>query len=83
MMDWDYGGAHTTAAGWVLMTLTSVIALAALVAIAYLIFRAVQPTLERGDDEAQRLLDERFARGDLDIEEYQRRRALLQSSRRS
>lgn len=83
MMDWDYGGMHANAAGWVLMALSNVFVLAALVAVAYLIVRAVQRSSERGGGEARRLLDERLARGDLDIEEYQRRRALLEGGRRS
>src|SRR6478609_2801169 len=34
-----------------------------------------------GQDEAQRILDERFARGDIDAEKDRRRRQLLQSGR--
>jgi putative membrane protein len=33
---------------------------------------------QRGDDDARRILDERLARGEIDIEEYQRLRDVIE-----
>ncbi len=75
MMGWCGTGGHMSAAGWLVIALPSVLLIAALVVIAYLIVGATRhPT---ADGAARRVLDERFARGELDAEEYQRRRTLL------
>jgi putative membrane protein len=41
---------------------------------------AKRPTNELGGDPARRILDERFAKGDINEEEYTRRRELLHST---
>ena len=60
------------------------IALVAIVSIAVVL--AVQAGRHRhdapGTDRPEQVLAERFARGEIDAEEYQRRRALLRSERR-
>ena len=71
--------------GWILMSLMMV-AFWALVAVAVVaLFRGTRPDTDRrnggegstGVDEAHRILDERFARGEIDLEEYQARQAAL------
>ena len=80
MMGW-YGGGMGWG-GWVFMTVL-MIGFWALVVVGVLVaVRALrgESTSRRGDD-AARLLDERFARGEIDAEEYRARRDLLTSGR--
>jgi putative membrane protein len=76
---WDYGmhgwgwwGALVMG-GFVLLVVVGVVALALALG------RTGQQVAphERGASEAERLLDERFARGEIDEEEYLHRRAVL------
>ena len=82
MMGWyDHGMGP---GGWILMTLLSVAFWAFVVVGVIALYRATRGPDERssaGDREAQRLLDQRFARGDIDAEDYQQRRDLLRSGR--
>jgi putative membrane protein len=70
---------HSAAMGWfggIGMLVLMALVLAALVAlVVVLVRRAPQPT--NPDDTARRILDERYARGDIDQDEYQRRRDTL------
>jgi len=65
--------------GWIVMTVT-LVAFWALVAAGVLALirsgRSDSPPYDRGKD-ARQLLDERFARGEIDEEDYNRRRELL------
>jgi putative membrane protein len=78
MMHWYYAGFGW--GGWVVMTL-SMVAFWALVVYAVV-------ALTRGDRQPDapkdplRILDERFARGEIDEEEYHRHRDTLQASAR-
>jgi putative membrane protein len=67
--------------GWMWLTgLVWLLVLAALVGlVVWLIMRANQPsgTSGTGTDSARRILAERFARGEIDADEYARRRELL------
>ena len=75
MMYW-YGGHDMGAWGWLVMILLSVLFWGGLIAtLAFVISRVASGP--RRTDDARQLLDERFARGEIDPEEYARRRDLL------
>jgi putative membrane protein len=82
-MMWWYGGSGW--GGWLAMALV----MAVLWGVVILGGLAAWRALRRDDDAEQwqrqpdpeRLLDERFARGEIDVEEYTRRRDLLRSGR--
>ncbi|MFI2435895.1 SHOCT domain-containing protein [Streptomyces sp. NPDC018693] len=73
--------------GWFAMSISSVLFLALLVAVGMLLYRALsrdsappRPPVDappHATAEAERLLGERFARGEIDEEEYRRRLAVL------
>jgi putative membrane protein len=77
-MMWSYGMGW---GGWLLMALTTVGFWALVVFGIVALFRGGRGfgQSERGaqEDEAQHILDERFARGDIDAEEYRSRRQVL------
>jgi putative membrane protein len=73
---WHY---PTTSMGWaggIGMLVLMPLVLAALVALVVVLARR-GPQAPRPGDTARRILDERFARGDIDQEEYERRRDAL------
>lgn len=86
---WDGGGWGWGA--WVLMAVMMVLFWSAIVAVAVMFFRHHQggqvhhdhgplaPQSRHADsqDQALRILDERFARGEIDTEEYTQRRDLI------
>ena len=82
-MWWNGGGIGW--AGWLAMALTMVAFSALLVVSAVAVWRAVTRDVGRGADASvrtpDRLLDERFARGEIDEDEYLRRRDVLRSAR--
>jgi putative membrane protein len=66
--------------GGLFMALTMLVFWGGLITLILLLARHYLPRRHPGADErdtATRLLDERFARGDIDAEEYQQRRDLL------
>jgi putative membrane protein len=71
--------------GWLVMTLVLIL-LITLVVLAFLaLFRGTgtsgaRPEQHRGRSPADQLLDERFARGEIDEDEYRRRREALRTS---
>jgi putative membrane protein len=81
--DWD----HMSGWGWAATTLGSLLFLALLGLVAWLVVRTVRrpgggptrPVHTAGQDTAERLLADRFARGEIDEEEYRRRLATLRS----
>ena len=82
MMWWDPGD-HMTGWGWAAMTISMVLFWGLLILGGVLLFRAVnRPS---GGPEApprptpEQVLAERFARGEIDEEEYRRRRETLNS----
>ena len=81
MMWWNGG---TGWAGWVVMSVT-MIAFWALVVVAVLaIFRGDRATQQRvgpAHHDPEQILDERFARGEIDVEEYHDRQEALRSPR--
>ncbi|HZR12194.1 MAG TPA: SHOCT domain-containing protein [Acidimicrobiia bacterium] len=84
MHDW-YGGWGP--GGWVAMGLLMLAFWAAVAAVIVYVVRSTGRTHDapaprpqaRPEDEALRILDERFARGDIDAEEYTHRRELLRT----
>lgn len=82
MMGWYHDG--TGWGGWILMTL-AIVAFWALVVVAVVaLFRGTQrsgePTVDRRDP--MQVLDERFARGEIDEDEYHARSSVLRASAR-
>jgi putative membrane protein len=79
MMYWDDGRPGVGA--WVLMIVTMLVFWGGLVAVGFAIFRSARtnrpPVLPPSD--ARRVLDERLARGEIEPEDYQRRRELIDS----
>lgn len=79
MMGW-YGGAGW--GGWLAMTLMMLAFWAVLVLGGLVLWRSLRHEDGRGTAsgrDAERLLDERFARGEIDADEYRARRDLLRS----
>lgn len=78
MMFWY--GAHMGVGGWVLMTLFMLLFWGGLILAAFAIYRATVRD-RSANDAARHLLDERFARGEIDVEEYAQRSKLLGAGR--
>jgi putative membrane protein len=70
--------------GWLLMSVTTVAFWALVVFGVVALFRGTRDSgsrwTRRDEDSAQHILDERFARGEIDAEEYHRRQQVLHSS---
>jgi putative membrane protein len=66
--------------GWLLMTLTTVVFWAVVVFGIVALFRGSGGSVPHGgrrDTDARKILDERFARGEIDAEEYRSRQSIL------
>jgi putative membrane protein len=85
MMHWDDGGMDWSGMGWgggVFGGLLMLIVLAlAVVGVVALVRASRDGSLTFNRQRPDQILDERFARGEIDIEEYTRRRDLLSSTR--
>ena len=82
MMGWHDGGPGW--GGWVVMTLVMMAFWALVVFGAIALYRTMRRDDSgpaRRDEDAQRLLDERLARGEIDSDDYRQRRELLRSGR--
>ena len=70
--------------GWLLMSVTTVAFWALVVFGIVALFRGTRDSgprsPRRDEDSAQHILDERFARGEIDAEEYHRRQQVLHSA---
>lgn len=70
--------------GWLLMSVVTVAFWALVVFGIVALFRGTRDSGSRSprrdEDSAQHILDERFARGEIDAEEYHRRQQVLHSS---
>jgi putative membrane protein len=77
MMHWDYAG---DAGSWLGMAAVMLLSWVVLATLTYAVVRALlageRPRPDRGQDPGE-LLDQRLARGDIDPEDYQRRKGLL------
>ena len=81
MPGWDYWGNHG-GTGWfgaLLMIITMLLFWGGLITVAVLLLRRAGRQ-EPDPDSARRILDERFARGDIDEDEYQRRLRALRAA---
>ena len=80
-MMWGYG---TGWGSWLLMTVVMVAFWAVVVFAIVALFRGPvrpDPRTADGSEPAQRILNERFARGEIDAEEYRTRQSLLPPAR--
>jgi putative membrane protein len=83
MMDW-YGDSPGWG-GWLMMTLIMVAFWALLVLGAVAVYRSLRDDdrhSPHGRDSAEQVLRERFARGEIDAEQYARQQAVLGSGQR-
>lgn len=70
--------------GWIVMALTAMAFWALVVVAVVALFRDSRPDsrqVQTGSDDARRILDQRFARGEIDANEYQARQVMLRSAR--
>ncbi len=78
---WDGGGWGW--GGWVFMAVMMVLVWSAIVGGVVMLVRYGRerhaPPPPEGNDRARQVLDERFARGEIDADEYTRRRDLLRA----
>jgi len=83
MHNGSYGGGGIGWGGWLVMVMMMVVFWGA---IAWVLVTLIRNSGSRQHDappagsDALKILDERFARGEIDDEEYQRRRAVLRAS---
>ncbi len=77
----DWGGMHGYGGWWSLLVMLGVLLLlivtAVLLAVSLGRSGSAAPPRAGGGSTADRLLDERFARGEIDEEEYRHRRAVI------
>jgi putative membrane protein len=78
-MDWNDQAGWGSGWGWLMVVMMIVMVAAVVVAVVWLVRVTPgggQPSLPAADD-AERILDQRFARGEIDNDEYTSRRDLL------
>ncbi len=84
MPGWDYDWSHHGGTGWLgalLMTITMIVFWGGLITVAVILVRRLG---QKGTDHgggARRILDERFARGEIDHDEYERHLQALRAGR--
>ena len=86
MMSW-YGWDHMGGWGWAATTISSLLFLGLVGLVAWLVVGAARrsgggsyrPARTAGQDTAEQLLADRFARGEIDEDEYRRRLATLRN----
>ena len=82
MMGWYNGNVGW--GGWILMSLMMVAFWALVILAVVAIFRGTSKDTERGDRVTHRdpmqILDERFARGEIDVDDYHARREVLHAA---
>ena len=80
MMHWFYGGMGW--GGWTVMTLTMVVFWGLVIYAVIAITRAGGERRSGAPEDPMRILEQRFARGEIDEEEYLRRHDILDSALR-
>jgi putative membrane protein len=79
-MMWGYGYGGGSWVGWLVMGIMMLVFWGLVVAgVIFLVRYLGHGRDQRGGGDALRILDERFARGEIDADEYSRRRQLLSS----
>lgn len=79
-MMWGYGYGGGSWVGWLVMGIVMLVFWGMVVAgVIFLVRYLGHGHDQRGGGDALRILDERFARGEIDADEYSRRRQLLSS----
>lgn len=78
MMNWYHDG--TGWAGWLVMTVAMVAFWALVILAVVALFRGVTSGRESSQQDPMAILDQRFARGEIDEDEYRARSAVLRSS---
>ena len=79
MMGWYQDGVGW--GGWIVMTIAMVAFWGLVVLAGFSLFRAQRPRKSTGDRrDPMQILDERFARGEIDEDEYHARRSVLRPS---
>ncbi|MCL6538408.1 MAG: hypothetical protein K6T28_07480 [Acidothermus sp.] len=84
MMGWGWYGDGPGWVGWLAMSLTMLAFWALLVFGVIAVWRALSRDDRRAEQQrrsAEQLLEERFARGEIDVQEYRERREVLRSAR--
>lgn len=68
--------------GWLIMSLTAIAFWVLVVLAVIALFRGTRsdPRQVRDDDDARRILDQRFARGEIEADEYHARQVVLRSA---
>ena len=72
---WYWHGMDTWA--WLMMA----VVVALVIVLSFLAFRPAAPPRSRDEEGPIRILDERLARGEIDREDYEERRRILQANR--
>jgi putative membrane protein len=74
MMWWNDSGWS-----WLAMTISMIVFWALVAAVVVILLRSIRDggTISPGRDNPEQILKERFARGEIDVEEYERRREVL------
>lgn len=78
-MMWGWYGGDGSWVGWLVMAVFMLIFWALVVGGIVVLVRYIRSGEQRSGSDALRILDERFARGEIDADEYSRRRQLLGS----
>ncbi len=78
MMDWN---GHWQSGNWLAMSLVMVVCVALIATAVVVVVRSLRDRdLRPTGEEARRVLDQRFARGEISEDEYTRRRELLHTA---
>lgn len=87
MRHWNEGMGNWASGGWIVMIIMMLVLVVIVVWAVVTLTRhnslhdAARPTHAQTVSQAQNILDERFARGEIDEDEYRRRRSALQAPR--
>ncbi len=79
MMDWNHGWGYTHGFGWILLVLFWIVVILGIVALVRWLGTSGGLSLSAPPKEktALDILDERFARGEIDQQEYEQKREVL------
>jgi len=72
-----FGDDHMDGWGWGMMAVVFLVAVALIGMVVYFVARDTSARSQRSGPDALEILDQRFARGEIDEDEYRKRRAAL------